>query len=463
MHAHRAQLCVNQVVTIEPIEVRGPFMSDEYFDRIAELLPEEVIDRYHEIKHAISWHRDELSKLHRSMEEFARIYGVPDIDDPASEANARIRLSLGADAIEINSTWASTPPAWHCPCCQRNKPECARLGSKAQMLGKLVAHHDHIEDFMSVVLSDLSKDFSIEASSSLEAKRFIRRGRELFARFDRIIICEDCNNVEAKAKTLVGADQYFTFTPRELSSFLRAMPNRPHEVDTALLATTYKSAKLHYERRVASLKKLAEYALKGTAWYEPVPFEDREERVDQMAQAALRLFGLDHVGSGSVRDIFFPTQKIDIKHASAWRTKEMPAPRLPTEQEMEFVTRGHPQFADLPEDWICPCCARSKRHVVRWTQNSKQFSFSVRERNISDPSTRTGLRKVTLCDACNHVFQECHKELRKRLGEQSVPDYPVSPDEIHRIILPRPHSLHSVNRDAAQILIEDILSRLQAE
>ena len=316
---------------------------------------------------------------------------------------------------------------------------------------------------MDVVLSDLSKDLAIEASSSVDARRFIRRGWELFTRFDRIVICEDCNNAEAKAKNLIGANKFFTFTPREISSFLRVSPNRPHEVDAPAVAAAYSSAKPHYERRVASLKKLAEYALKGTAWYEPVAFEDRDEHIDRRAERALRSFGLDHVGPGTVHYIFFPTQGVDAKHASAWRLKQRPTARPPSESELEFVIRGHSIFEGLPEDWVCPCCSRSKRDIVRWSQRSKQFRFAVYERNIPDLMAPYGTRKVTLCDACHHIFKECHKELRKLLDEQSVPDYPVSLDEIRAIIRPTRHNLHNVNPQLAEALVGNILSVLKAE
>jgi rubredoxin len=444
-------------------ESAGPTMSDDYLERIARLLPEDAFARYCEIKDAMFWHRQQLWKLQRDLVEIASSHGVPDIDDPTSPTNALIRQALGAIRTEINSIWASTPPEWRCPCCERTKPECARLGAKAQMLGKLVAHHDHIEELMSVVLSDLSKELAIEAASSRDAEHFIRRGWRLLTRFDRIVICEDCNNAEATGKAQVAADEFFTFTPREISSFLRAAPNRPHEVDGAVLAAAYAAATPHYERRVAFIRRLAEHALKGTAWYEPVAFEVLDEQVDRKAQQALRLFGLEHVGAGSVHDIFFPSRKIDIKHAPAWRSKQMPAPRTPTEAEFDFVVRGHPTFGGLPEDWACPCCARSKRVVIRWSQNGKQFMFAVRERNIPDPSASDGTRKIMLCDACNHTFQECHKELRMLLGDDAVPGYPVSLEEIRSIIRPTPHGLHDVHREAAEALVRRLIAKLQTE
>jgi rubredoxin len=198
-------------------------------------------------------------------------------------------------------------------------------------------------------------------------------------------------------------------------------------VNATALAEAYASAKPHYERRVASLKKLAEHALKGTAWYEPIAFDDREDQVERNAQMALRLFGLDEVGYGLVRDIFFPLQKIDPKHASTWRSKQKPAPRQPTESELEFVTRGNPIFGELPKDWACPGCKRPKRDVVRWSQNSKRFMFVVHARSIPDPSARYGMRKITLCDSCDYTFRECHKELRVLLGDQFLLRLPCEP------------------------------------
>jgi hypothetical protein len=191
-------------------------MSNDYLERIAARLPEDVLARYCDVEDEISRCHEELWKLRDELIGIARAHGVPDIDDPASVSKERIRQVLGADRMEINSIWASTSPEWSCPCCRRSKPDCARLGAKAQVLGKLVAHHDHIEDFIDVVLSNISKELVIEASSSVDAQCFIRRGWELFARFDRIVICEDCNNAEAKGKNLVGADQaFYIYSPRD--------------------------------------------------------------------------------------------------------------------------------------------------------------------------------------------------------------------------------------------------------
>jgi len=261
-------------------------MTDDYYERLAALLPEDVLARYLDINDAINQHREELWKLRNELIEIARVHGVPGIDDPGSGTNERIRQTLKSAKVEINSIWASASPAWSCPCCHRTKPECARRGAKGQMLGKLVAHHDHIDDFMNVVLSDLSKIVAMKADSSIVAERFIRRSGNLFGRFERIIICEDCNNADANGKARVGAELHFTFTPKEIATFIQATANHPHQIDETTLTKVYASAKAHYDLRVASVKKLAERALTGAAWYEPVAMENQEEQLDREAQAA---------------------------------------------------------------------------------------------------------------------------------------------------------------------------------
>lgn len=438
-------------------------MTDDYIAQLAGHLPNEVLDRYLDVIDALGARQSDIRTLEAELIEIARCYGVPDIDDQSSRTNASIQQSLGAVRLEINSLWISTPPDWICPCCKRTKPCCARLGTKDQMLGKLVAHHDHIEELITVMLAELSSTITIAAESSDVLRRFLRRGSDLFARFERIIICEDCNNAEANAKKMAGAREHFTFTPREITAFICPAPNTPHRIDEMALATVYAEAVPLFDVRFASLKKLAERALAGAAWYEPVDFGDRDCGVDRHAQRALNRFGLSHADHGTVREIFLEKSKVDRKHASAWRTKSHPPPRIPTESQLEFVLRGHSTYLALPEDWMCPGCSRPKKQIARWSQNSKQFMFVTGTRNIPDPAARNGTRKIELCDACNHTFQQCHKELRSELGYLGMPDAPVTLDQIQAIIMPRPHALHDIDARAAETLIRRRLADLQFE
>jgi hypothetical protein len=89
--------------------------------------------------------------------------------------------------------------------------------------------------------------------------------------------------------------------------------------------------------------------------------------------------------------------------------------------------------------------------------------FVVHARSIPDPSARYGMRKITLCDACDYTFRECHKELRVLLGDQFLPDCPVSLDQISAIIRPKPHGLHEVVTKAAEALVSNIIATLRVE
>jgi rubredoxin len=435
-------------------------MADDFFERLAALLPADALQDYAEIKDAMAIRHHELRQLDQQLVEIARRYGVPDIDAPESATTESIRASLNASSIEINSVWAAAPSEWRCPCCRRGKSACGRLGTQSQMLGKLVAHHDHIEDHLEVILGELSKEITIQAASAGDASRFLTRGSDFFTRFERIVICEDCNNAEANAKVIVGAERFFTFTPREIASFITTSPNVVHGINSTALRATYAAALPHYERRIASIRKLAEQALRGTAWYEPVAVEDREDHIERRGQRALELFGLMNVGYGTLREVLLPSRRIDAKHASTWRCKEIPLSRPATESELEFVIRGNAQFNKLPVDWNCPCCTRGKRDVIRWSQNSRQYIFSVRSRSLPDTSARYGKRNVVLCDACNHVFAEFCKEFKTAIGGQSGPDCLVGIDDISGIIRPQPYSLHAIDGSAAQSLLDTLISSL---
>lgn len=100
-------------------------------------MSEDVLAHYFEIKDAISLHREELSMLQEELINIARILGIPDIDDPASESNERIRQALGADAIDINSIWASAPSGWACPCCRRTNRNALASAPKPRCWGSL--------------------------------------------------------------------------------------------------------------------------------------------------------------------------------------------------------------------------------------------------------------------------------------------------------------------------------------
>jgi rubredoxin len=437
-------------------------MSDDYIDCVAALLPKDALNRYIEIKSGIFQRREEIQTLEKQLMEIGQKYGVPNIDTPNTTANTSIQMALGATDVEVNSIWIAAPPSWCCPCCGRAKRECARRGIMGQMLGKLVAHHDHIEDYIDVVLTERSSEQSMEGASSKDASKFIRRGMDLFARFDRVVVCEDCNNADANAKNGVAADRYFTFTPREISSFIVAKPNTVHEIDNVAVSRAYARAKPLYDRRVTSLRRLAEQALNGLSWYEPVDFLDLESEITRSACQALKMFGLHDAREWMLREMFFPKRKIDRKHAPAWRTKHVPAQRTPNESEIAFVIAGNQSYEMLPQDWVCHCCARRKRDSIRWSQNSKKFMFVVGTRNVRDDNAPHGKRSVEVCEACGHVFQQCSKELRTYLGEVA-PAYPVTIDDVRGIIRPKPYSMHEVDGDAAQALIDRLVSQFKFE
>lgn len=149
----------------------------------------------------------------------------------SAEKNVRLLNDLkdrfGAIGFGKISNFFEVSENWRCPCCQRSKPEFARLDKNGELLCELHRHHDHFGD---------------------EAMRLISRDchfdglRESFCRFPATLVCSDCNVAEPNAKNLVKAPSYFSFAPYEIAIFIDVRQGAGHEVDPAEAHRCFKAA-----------------------------------------------------------------------------------------------------------------------------------------------------------------------------------------------------------------------------
>lgn len=51
------------------------------------------------------------------------------------------------------------------------------------------------------------------------------------ARFPETVICDQCNVADGYAKKRLALPSVFSFSPAEISLFVKAEPHRPHRVD----------------------------------------------------------------------------------------------------------------------------------------------------------------------------------------------------------------------------------------
>lgn len=146
-----------------------------------------------------------------------------------AEDNARLLIeikdSLKANGLGSISNFCEVSPEWICPCCLRMKREIARIDKNGNLLCALHYHHDHFEHYARDQMPALP-----------------HQAYELYTRFPRTLICNDCNVAEPVAKRIVGAKSNFSFAPFEIATFIIVESNAPHKIDEQRAMEAYESA-----------------------------------------------------------------------------------------------------------------------------------------------------------------------------------------------------------------------------
>lgn len=136
-----------------------------------------------------------------------------EIDGAQSPTTTKIRELLGLDRqLEMNSNWALTSQQWRCPCCNRDKSDISRVARTGRIVCKLVVHHDHMKE----ALKQSFQEEFIRANGhepSQDGYDLVTRMGGAWAAHADVLVCEDCNNADAKGKRLVNAPRYFSFAP----------------------------------------------------------------------------------------------------------------------------------------------------------------------------------------------------------------------------------------------------------
>lgn len=137
------------------------------------------------------------------------------------------------------------------------------------------------------------------------------------------------------------------------------------------------------------------------------------------------------------------------------------APRVPSQQEFLEYDGAHcfRLWAELPTNWYCPACLRTKFKIMRWT--TRYFRRDVgkcsgykgwmaglhthHDHSQDSMFGRSGRFSATIiCDQCNSADGVAKKHLR-------LPDrFSFSPAEIAMFITSTPHARHKVDLEKAQ-------------
>lgn len=310
-----------------------------------------------------------------SDEELERLYMERDGTWSASTKAALARF--GTKLLDLNENWASTPPNWQCPGCERRKPEIFRLLDNGVLLGRLVEHHDHLTDrFKALAQARFGSDWISKIPDG--TKHLEKLASRLVARFEPTLVCQECNNADAVAKrgiSQVHAD--FSFRPSEIRTFVRSVANGEHIVDLAAARATHDAEQADFEARLALVGQIFALLVAGALVC---------EKGNQPPSGALsstgmlrhlhRWFAWEHgeLYRQISRDLSgFEMRSVarDGAAASANTRKRPLKVETPTPEEVAgYDGGGAPELWRAAGDaWTCPSCERSKAQILRRSRN----------------------------------------------------------------------------------------------
>ncbi len=373
-----------------------------------------------------------------------------------------------AKGLDLDQNWATTPTFWVCPGCNRSKPELFRLSSAGILLARLDLHHDHLEGY---IKDQLRKRHGQQWPQKIppDTHHIENLGATLVRRFAATIVCIDCNAADGAAKKLIaGIHPHFSFRPAEIAAFSLITPNRPHKVDTAEAERVWQKVQLEFRQRLTLADLLVEKICDGvlTCPRTSIPLLDRSSDTSPLYflnewfgrtvtdGAKIVQQGIDQIWSRSLS-----------RDGTATRTESPLArtePNPPSEQEIQdYDGGGSPRlWSRADASWRCPACSRSKREILRRSQNKKRrWSGKLHEHNeYTFYRVEVGFsgeeppefyvdrhQSVLICSDCLSVISE----LKQRNARFSQQDFVLQAEDIRSVIQITPNSRHVVDWNAA--------------
>lgn len=405
---------------------------------------------------------EEISKLRAEalslLEASVKDGDITSLDGVESPLSRSIEAHFGTPNFEMNSLWIGADQKWTCPCCDRTKYEITRLGRGGQILAKLVVHHDHMGDAMQEAFH---KEFAKAGTevAQVDGFKLVERMGSAFAAFTNTLVCEDCNHADVLATKHINSPPYFSFSVGQIKQFIRPSAHMTHQVTYAIVDQIWVKAKAAYLLRMNLIQKVAEASATDTHWYEPThPMID-----------PIPAFGLSRRRSGdsaikewvSPEDLFRTLgsrSSVAVRDYSKWR-KGKPKAAKPLPVNFLAMLRSEPTFArrwdELSDNWKCPICERSRAEVV-YVADKGKITLGLHSHRAVGAWRNAPL----FCVNCMTVLLGLKHEVGELSGIELKSSYDfVSPQEITKVIISKPHTSHEVNASAAEELLQQILGR----
>ncbi|ANI59545.1 hypothetical protein [Pseudomonas sp. GR 6-02] len=378
---------------------------------------------------------------------------IDSLDGVESPLSRKIQAHHGIDLFEMNRNWVETAQSWKCPCCGRGKFEISRVGSKGQILAKLVEHHDHMADALKAAFNKVFVVSGTDKPTST-GLALVERMAPAFSSYPPVLICEDCNNADAAAKKVISSAgrkiEWQSFSIGQIRRFIIIQEHVPHSIDVAKVTELWGLVRPAYVARMNLVYEVAKAAVLQDYWYER--YQGETMAVPTLSNGFQQYNGLEFV-SGEA--LLHEMAKSTVKHLSnysRWRTEVQRSGDKPPPNFLviiESLPGCARMWAELKDTWQCPICERSKYKVVSYKKGKISFHTHL-------PTKYSAAWKSQghICMGCFNVVAAMKRELEKGHGIKVGFTFDcITPDELRAIIHARPHSPPLVDAEMAKVLI----------
>jgi|HubBroStandDraft_1064217.scaffolds.fasta_scaffold75127_1 rubredoxin len=380
---------------------------------------------------------------------------------------------FGAKGLDLNENWSLCAPYWTCPACRRSKNEIFRLSKRGILLAKLELHHDHLRDRIWHRARELFGEKWLETfpKSSIMILDHIK---ELASRFDRCLLCSECNAADGKVKARfrVEIDTRFSFTAQEIGAFIHPRAGQDHTIDEARAYSIWQAEKVNFFGRIKLIDDLLSHTVRGQLTRDSAGMSYARGIVSAFDTLSL----LAHSFQLEARDTERATLLSGFRNEFLARSTQRDSAKLTPANSREKLLRPtddeYALYVDpvstktwraLAEDWTCPVCDRVKRQILRksktgkWTGGVRSHyectleadAIAIANRCRLFPDFRNDIfvREITpmmLCSDCAGISVAVSQR------DQSIRDpYLSVADRRACIRLSQPHSPHDIDFEAA--------------
>jgi|GEM_PF-3517582 len=399
-------------------------------------------------------------KSKEELHDYLKKNDLEGLDSEYSLSTQKLKKAFNTNDIHINRWWVLTGPNWSCNICNRNKSQIVKINQHGDLSGQLHEHHDHMAEFLKKEFDRISSNREVRIANN-DADKFISRIAFGLASYENTLICSDCNKADADAKKIVNAHKYFSFSPKDIASFIIIKDNSQHCVDGEKALDCYLGQKNTYKRRLELAAYIASIAADNEHWYE----ESKVNNIDGIywkSDKNMQRYGFSDIPGSNVDLLYKPKQY--GANLNQWRKNTKVFKYKPNEGEIEHManTRGE-KWNKLEDDWICPICNRSKKACILKSKKGI-WNFNTVGKSFLDRSALNWCTTKTICDACHRVYTL----LQIEIDTDSILSYThhniIAEEELRKSILKiNDHNFHDVNNPYVDSILNELKTRIEHE